>query len=334
MTNSYTKAGVDIKKAEHSLTSVKKLIESTHTKSVISPNNGFAAIYELGRNLVLGAATDGVGTKLDIAIQMKKHHSIGIDLVAMVVNDLAVYGIEPLFFLDYIATSKIEPQVFAGIIKGIVQGCKQAGCALIGGETAEMPGFYPDEKYDLAGFAVGSCNKAELITGKCIEQGDIIVGFASSGLHSNGFSLVRKIIKDAGLSLSSDFDGQSLGEALLSPTVIYSPLVSSLKMEINLKGLAHITGGGFSNISRVLPVGTKAVIKNNSWGIPAIFSLIKEKGVLTENEMFDVFNMGVGMVAIVNQDEVESVIKMAAKEKISAHRIGKVEKGNKEVEIE
>lgn len=334
MTNFYTKAGVDIKKAEVSLASVNKLIKSTQTKSVITPENGFAAIYEIGRNQVLGAATDGVGTKLDIAITMKSHRTIGIDLVAMVVNDLAVYGIEPLFFLDYLASSKIQPEVFSKIMKGIVEGCKQADCALVGGETAEMPGFYPEDKYDLAGFAVGICSKDELITGKNISPGDIVIGFASSGLHSNGFSLIRKIISDKGLNLSSDFEGQTLGRTLLTPTIIYSPLVRELKRKVGLKGLAHITGGGFSNISRILPAGAKAIINKNSWQRPAIFHYIQEEGAIDEKEMFDVFNMGIGMAAVVDESQVEAAIKVAAKRKVATFKIGHIEKGNKEVVIE
>ena len=334
MVESYSKAGVDIKKAENALSATKDLILSTHNKAVISPENGFAALYEINDKQVIASATDGVGTKLDIAISMKNHSTIGIDLVAMVVNDLAVYGIKPLFFLDYLATSKLEPEVFSEIIKGIVEGCKQAGCALIGGETAEMPGFYPDKKYDLAGFAIGLANKDELITGKDIEPSDVIIGFSSSGLHSNGFSLVRKIIKDKDLSLDSEFDGSSLGKTLLEPTLIYSSLVEELKQKTTLKGLAHITGGGFKNIERILPDAMAAFISKDSWQRPAIIDFLKEQGEIDEAELFDIFNMGVGMVAVAAESEAEKIMGVADGKGLAAFKIGRIKKGNKEVSVE
>lgn len=334
MVEAYSKAGVDIKKAKNALSATNDLILSTHNKAVISPENGFAALYEINDKQVLASATDGVGTKLDIAVGMKEHSTIGIDLVAMVVNDLAVYGIKPLFFLDYMATSKLEPDVFSEIVKGIVEGCKQAGCALIGGETAEMPGFYPDKKYDLAGFAVGLANKDELIMGKDIEPSDVIIGFASSGLHSNGFSLVRKIIKDKDISLDSEFDGSSLGKTLLEPTLIYSSLVDELKKKTILKGLAHITGGGFKNIERVLPSDTSALINKDSWQRPAVFDFLREQGDLDEAEMFDIFNMGVGMAAVAAESEAEKIIEVTDGKGLAAFKIGRIKKGNKEVSIE
>ena len=331
--NSYAQAGVDVKKAEDALSAAGKLIQSTYNKAVISPENGFASLYEINENQVLAAATDGVGTKLDIAIETKTHHTIGIDLVAMVVNDLAVYGIRPLFFLDYLATSKLEPEIFGEVIKGIAEGCKQAGCALIGGETAEMPGFYPGGKYDLAGFAVGLADKADLITGSEIKAGDIVIGLASSGLHSNGFSLVRKILHDNDLSLDMDIDGQKLGKALLKPTVIYAELVQTLRKAAHMKGLAHITGGGFANISRILPSGVKAVISKDSWEVPAVFSFIQSQGGIGEAEMFDIFNMGIGMVVIAGESEAGKIMSFCRKEDIAAFEIGWIEKGSKEIDI-
>jgi len=331
--NSYTQAGVDVKKAEDALFAAGKLIQSTYNKAVISPENGFASLYQINKNQVLAAATDGVGTKLDIAIETKIHDTIGIDLVAMCVNDLAVYGIRPLFFLDYLATSKLEPEIFGEVIKGIAEGCKQAGCALIGGETAEMPGFYPGGKYDLAGFAVGLADKADLITGEAIKAGDVIIGLASSGLHSNGFSLVRKILQDNNLSLDMDIDSQKLGQALLKPTVIYTELVQNLKKAAQIKGLAHITGGGFANISRTLPSGAKAVISKNSWDLPAIFSFIQSQGNVGEEEMFDIFNMGIGMAVIANESEAQKVLATCKNADTAAFEIGWIEKGNNEVVI-
>ncbi len=334
MVNSYSKAGVDTKKAENALSSVKELVTGTYNKAVISPENGFASLYQLNEGQVLAAATDGVGTKLDIAIEMKSHRGVGVDLVAMVVNDIAVYGIKPLFFLDYMATSKLKPEVFSEVVEGIVDGCRQAGCVLIGGETAEMPGFYPNSKYDLAAFAVGLAEKKDLITGENIKPGDIVLGLSSSGLHSNGFSLVRKIIKDNDILLSQDFEGKKLGEVLLEPTVIYSELVQDLKDKAEVKGFAHITGGGFSNIERILPSGTKVIINKGGWEKPAIFSFIQEKGEVDSNEMFDIFNMGIGMVAIVDKSQVQAIKEVSSSHKIAAFEIGKIEKGNKEVVIE
>ncbi len=332
--NSYSKAGVDVKKAEDALVSVKNLILSTYNKAVISPENGFAALYEIANGQVLASATDGVGTKLDIAISMRKHSTIGIDLVAMIINDLAVYGIKPLFFLDYLATSKIEPEIFAEVVQGIVDGCNQAGCVLIGGETAEMPGFYPDDKYDLAGFAVGLANKDDVITGSNIAPGDIVIGLASSGLHSNGYSLVRKIINDNNLLFTQSFKDRTLGEALLEPTIIYSSLIQAIISKAHIKGAAHITGGGFANISRVLPSGVKVTIEKDSWPRPDIYPFIQQQGKLEEAEMFDIFNMGIGMVLVAEKDAAEKILNVAKDNNHKAYVIGKVEAGNKEVVVE
>lgn len=334
MTNSYIKAGVDINKAEKSLASVKKLILSTQNKSVISPDNGFAALYQISENQVLAAATDGVGTKLDIAIRMKNHITIGIDLVAMVVNDLAVYGVKPLFFLDYLATSNLEPSLFEEIIKGIVEGCRQADCALIGGETAEMPGFYPPGKYDLAGFAVGLAKKTDLILGENIQVGDVVIGLASSGLHSNGFSLVRKIIDDNNLSLSMKIGDSTLGQALLEPTRIYTSIIQKLIEKTHIKGIAHITGGGFANICRILPNNVNVVIERKSWPKPAIFDFLQEKGRLDREEMFDIFNMGIGMAAVVEESEAKNLIELAKQNGTKAYIIGEIKSDNKEVIVE
>lgn len=334
MVEAYSKAGVDVKKAENALAAAKELILRTHSKAVISPDNGFAALYEINDEQVLASATDGVGTKLDIAISTNDHSTIGIDLVAMVVNDLAVYGVRPLFFLDYMATSKLDPAVFSEIVKGIATGCKQAGCALIGGETAEMPGFYPDKKYDLAGFAVGLAKKEELIMGEHIKPSDAIVGLASSGLHSNGFSLVRKIIKDKGLSLQSEFEDSTLAKVLLEPTIIYSKAVEKIKQEADIKGFAHITGGGFENISRILPPQRTAVIQKESWQRPKIFDFLKEQGDVKVEEMYEIFNMGIGMIGVVEGSQVENMIEASEKAGIKAYKIGRVEPGKVEVVIE
>jgi phosphoribosylformylglycinamidine cyclo-ligase len=274
---------------------------------------------------VLVSGTDGVGTKLMIAFWMDKHDSIGIDAVAMCVNDIVVQGAEPLFFLDYIACGKAEPEKIEAIVKGIADGCEQAGCALIGGETAEMPGLYSENEYDLAGFTVGACEKSQLITGENIKPGDVLIGLASSGIHSNGYSLVRKVFNNWSLTEYVDELGSSLGEELLKPTKIYvKPVLSALK-KFEVKGMAHITGGGFiENIPRMLPNGLGAAIYEKSWEIPPIFNLITTVGQIDQQEMYNIFNMGIGMVMAVDKNIAADLIDHLKQSGETAYEIGVV----------
>jgi phosphoribosylformylglycinamidine cyclo-ligase len=274
---------------------------------------------------VLVSGTDGVGTKLMIAFWMDKHDSIGIDAVAMCVNDIVVQGAEPLFFLDYIACGKAEPEKIEAIVKGIADGCEQAGCALIGGETAEMPGLYSENEYDLAGFTVGACEKSQLITGENIKPGDVLIGLASSGIHSNGYSLVRKVFNNWSLTEYVDELGSSLGEELLKPTKIYvKPVLSALK-KFEVKGMAHITGGGFiENIPRMLPNGLGAAIYEKSWEIPPIFNLITTVGQIDQQEMYNIFNMGIGMVMAVDKNIAADLIDHLNQSGETAYEIGVV----------
>ncbi|MEH7744528.1 phosphoribosylformylglycinamidine cyclo-ligase, partial [Neobacillus drentensis] len=273
----------------------------------------------------LVSGTDGVGTKLMIAFWMDQHDTIGIDAVAMCVNDIVVQGAEPLFFLDYIACGKAQPGKIEAIVKGIADGCEQAGCALIGGETAEMPGLYSENEYDLAGFTVGACEKSQLITGETIQEGDVLIGLASSGIHSNGYSLVRKVFNDWSLLDFVDELGCTLGEELLKPTKIYvKPILSALK-KFQLKGMAHITGGGFiENIPRMLPEGLGAELNEKSWEIPPIFKLISSHGQIDYQEMYNIFNMGIGMVIAVNREDAADVLEHFRQSGETASEIGVV----------
>jgi len=281
---------------------------------------------------VLVSSTDGVGTKLKIAFMMKRHDTVGIDLVAMGVNDIIVSGAEPLFFLDYFATGRLDAKIAADVIKGIAKGCREAGCALVGGETAEMPGFYKDGEYDLAGFVVGIAEKGKIIDGRKIKIGDKIIGIASSGLHSNGYSLARKVIIDKlKLNLKSRVKGigKSIGDELLTPTKIYVKTVTALKKEFNIKGIAHITGGGLiKNIPRILPDICKAKIFKDRWQIPSIFQLIQEAGRIEETEMFRTFNCGIGMVIIISKNDAAFVMKRLRELKEKTFLIGEIEKRN------
>jgi phosphoribosylformylglycinamidine cyclo-ligase len=332
VSNAYKAAGVDIEAGYEAVSLMKKHVQKTMRPGVLSGLGGFGGMFDLSelglKQPVLVSGTDGVGTKLLLAIQMKKHDTIGIDCVAMCVNDIVVQGAEPLYFLDYIACGKAEPTKIESIVKGVAEGCEQAGCALIGGETAEMPGMYDEEDYDLAGFSVGACEKEKLITGKDIHPGDVVIGLASSGIHSNGYSLVRKVLlEDANLALDefvSELDC-TLGEELLKPTKIYvKPILAALKKH-TIKGMAHITGGGFiENLPRMLPENTGIQIINNSWVIPPIFQLLKEKGNLQFEEMYNIFNMGIGMALVVNQNEAEEVIRFFEESGEKAYRIGQV----------
>lgn len=330
----YKQAGVDIEAGEKTVELIKSAARSTFRPEVLSELGGFSGLFSLDagkyRQPVLVASTDGVGTKLKIARVLDQHDTVGIDLVAMGVNDLLVEGAEPLFFLDYIATGRLNPAKIAAIIKGIADGCRQAGCALLGGETAEMPDFYEDDDYDLAGFAVGVVEKSEIVDGRSIQDGDAVIGLASSGLHSNGYSLARQVLlEDGGLDLSELPEGLdlSLGEELLIPTRIYVKPVLSLLENCQVHGLVNITGGGLTqNIPRVLPTGLGAEI-NISWEIPPIFKLIQKLGQIELDEMLKVFNLGAGFVIILPQTEVVKARTILEKNGEKVLIIGRIKKG-------
>ena len=301
---------------------------------------GFSGAFSLSamknmENPTLVSGTDGVGTKLKLAFLLDKHDTVGIDCVAMCVNDIACAGGEPLFFLDYIACGKNYPEKIATIVKGVAEGCKQSGAALIGGETAEMPGFYPEDEYDLAGFAVGIVDEKDLITGKNIKPGDVLVGIASSGVHSNGFSLVRKVFDMTKESLNTYYEelGETLGEALIAPTKIYVKALKAVKdAGITIKGCSHITGGGFyENIPRMLPEGVRAVVKKDSYEVPAIFKLLQEKGGLEEKMMYNTYNMGLGMVLALDAGDVEQAMESIRAAGETPYLSGHVEAGEKGV---
>ncbi len=312
----YKDAGVDIDAGNEFVHQIKPLVKQTSRPEVVADIGGFGGLFSLNtakyQRPVLVAATDGVGTKLMLAFMMNQHETVGIDLVAMCVNDIIVQGAEPLFFLDYFATGKLTPAQAVEVIKGITEGCKQAGCALLGGETAEMPGMYRSGEYDLAGFAVGVADYERIIDGSSITKGDQIIGIASSGLHSNGYSLARKILLDTmKLDLMKIPEGldRPLGEVLLTPTRIYVRSILNLLRDCHLKGIAHITGGGLlENIPRVLPQHCKAVINGNSWDKPAIFELLRQGGLVPPEEMYRTFNYGIGMVLIVPEAETDDIL--------------------------
>ena len=312
----YKDSGVDIDSADRFIEKIKKEIASTRTDGVMGDIGGFGGLFRPGlsgmEDPILVSSTDGVGTKLIIAQMTGKHDTVGIDLVAMVVNDIAVSGAVPLFFLDYIATGKLDEGVLADVVSGIATGCREAGCALIGGETAEMPGFYPDGKYDLAGFGVGLVDRKRIIDGVNISPGDVIVGVASSGLHSNGYSLARKVVFEI-LSLSVDdlLPGlkRTAGEELLEPTRIYVKALSALIRSVEVSALAHITGGGLiDNIRRLLPTGARGEIDTSSWEPPPIFQVLRDAGKIEKREMFRTFNNGIGMAAIIPEARVDEAM--------------------------
>lgn len=316
----YREAGVDIEAGDEFVDRIKPLVRSTFRPEVLTDLGGFGGLFGLRsdkyKEPVLVSGTDGVGTKLKIAFMMDRHDTVGIDLVAMCANDIAVSGAEPLFFLDYFATGKLSVAKAEEVVKGIAEGCRQAGCALIGGETAEMPSMYADGEYDLAGFAVGVVEKAKIIDGKTIMPGDAIIGLASTGLHSNGYSLARRVLFDqAKLSVESrlpDLDC-SLGEALLSPTRIYAKQILSLIQEWPIKGIAHITGGGITeNLPRVFPEGVGAKISRKAWPVPPVFDVMSRLGSVNREEMYRVFNMGIGLILVVPRDSVTAVLAKAA----------------------
>ncbi|AIK45022.1 phosphoribosylformylglycinamidine cyclo-ligase [Brucella anthropi] len=335
----YAQAGVDIDAGNLMVEKIKPLVRSTRRPGADGEIGGFGGLFDLKaagfKDPVLVAANDGVGTKLKIAIDADKHDTVGIDLVAMCVNDLVVQGAEPLFFLDYFATGKLSPDQGVDIVAGIAEGCRQAGSALIGGETAEMPGMYRDGDYDLAGFAVGAAERDRLLPRGDIAEGDVILGLASSGVHSNGFSLVRRIVELSGLGWKSDAPfqpGATLGEALLTPTRIYvKPLLAAIRASDGIKALAHITGGGFpDNIPRVLPDGLAAEIDLTSISVPAVFSWLAKTGGVEPNEMLRTFNCGIGMIAVVKPEKVEEVVAALAAEGEKVVTLGQMVKREKD----
>ena len=338
----YKKAGVDIEAGYKAVELMKEHIKTTMRKEVLTDIGGFSGAFSLESFMnmekpTLVSGTDGVGTKLKIAFLMDKHDTVGIDCVAMCVNDIACAGAEPLFFLDYIACGKNEPKKIATIVKGIAEGCRQAGAALIGGETAEMPGFYPADEYDLAGFAVGIIDQKNLINGANVKNGDVLIGIASSGIHSNGYSLVRKVFSMQREVLDTYYEalGASLGEVLLTPTKIYVKALRELKQGgVSIKACSHITGGGFyENIPRVLPEGIEARINKNSYEIPPIFEMLKKDGDIDEKVMYNTFNMGVGMVIAVDEGDAHKALKLLEAAGEKAYIIGETVNGSKGVSI-
>ncbi len=336
----YKSAGVDIEAGYKAVDLMKEHVKRTMREEVLGGIGGFSGAFSLEKYMkmekpTLVSGTDGVGTKLKLAFLLDKHDSIGIDCVAMCVNDIACAGGEPLFFLDYIACGKNEPKKIASIVKGVADGCEMAGAALIGGETAEMPGFYPVDEYDLAGFAVGIVDQKDMITGKSIKENDVIVGIASSGVHSNGYSLIRKIfpMKESNMCEYISSLGSTLGEALLAPTRIYVKALKAVKdASVTIKGCSHITGGGFyENVPRMLPDGVKAVIEKKSYRIPPVFELIKESGKIEEEAMYNTYNMGIGMMLVVDENDVDKAMAAIEGAGEKAFRIGHIEKGEKGV---
>ncbi len=329
----YRGAGVDIDAGDALVEAIKPFAKKTLRPGVLAGIGGFGALFEVSKKFrepVLVSGTDGVGTKLKLAFQLNRHGTIGIDLVAMSVNDVLVQGAEPLFFLDYYACGKLDVAVAAEVIKGVAKGCELAGCALVGGETAEMPGMYAAGEYDLAGFAVGVVEKRAIIDGRSIRPGDVVLGLASSGAHSNGYSLIRRILDRARPDLGADFHGRSLGAALLEPTRIYVKPVLALMKRVPVKGLAHITGGGIvENLPRVLPASARAVIERSAWPRAPLFRWLQEQGDVAEDEMLRVFNCGIGMAVIVSArdaDKAEGALRKAGE---TVYRIGAIARRKK-----
>lgn len=338
----YKKAGVDIEAGYKSVELMKKHVQATMRPEVLTNLGGFSGAFSMKKfkdmeNPTLVSGTDGVGTKLKLAFIMDKHDTIGIDCVAMCVNDIACAGGEPLFFLDYIACGKNFPEKIATIVSGVAEGCIQSEAALIGGETAEMPGFYDEDEYDLAGFAVGVVDEKDLITGKDLKPGDVLIGIASSGVHSNGYSLVRKVFPMEKEALMTYYDelGMTLGEALLTPTKIYVKALKSIKNAgVTIKACSHITGGGFyENIPRMLKDGVKAVVKKDSYEVPAIFKLLANTGDIEEEMMYNTYNMGIGMMVAVDAADVDATLKALKDAGETAYVVGQIEEGEKGVEL-
>ncbi len=332
---SYRDAGVDIDVGNRLIERIKPIARATRRPGVLDSIGGFGALFEVPTDRyqqpVLVSGTDGVGTKLKLAMEVGKHDTIGIDLVAMCVNDLIVAGAEPLYFLDYYATGKLSLDMAEAVISGIGEGCQRAGCALVGGETAEMPGMYAGEDYDLAGFCVGVVEKSKILDGSRVTSGDVLIGLAASGPHANGYSLIRKIIEVSGADLSQAFDGRTLGETLLEPTRIYVKPLLALLAEVDVHALAHITGGGLTeNLPRVMPEGTRASIDSTRWQRPPVFDWLQEQGNVAEDEMYRTFNCGIGMVLCVSEADVESSLALLAGQGESASVIGRIGTGGGE----
>lgn len=338
----YKKAGVDIEAGYKSVELMKEHVKKTMRPEVLGGLGGFAGAFDLSgiKNMeepVLLSGTDGCGTKVKLAFAMDKHDTIGIDAVAMCVNDIACSGGEPLFFLDYIACGKNYPEKIASIVSGVAEGCLQSECALVGGETAEHPGLMPEDDYDLAGFAVGVVDKKDIIDGSTIKAGDTLIGIASSGVHSNGFSLVRKVFEMTKESLDTYYDelGKTLGEALIEPTRIYVKALKNVKNAgVRIKGCSHITGGGFfENVPRMLPENVRAIIKKESYPVPALFDLIQKNGNIEEHMMYNTFNMGLGMVIAVNPEDVETTMKAIEEAGDKCYVVGNIVEGDKGVDL-
>ena len=338
----YKSSGVDIEAGYESVELMKKFVKGTMRPEVLGGLGGFSGAFDLSaiKNMdepVLLSGTDGCGTKVKLAFLMDKHDTIGIDAVAMCVNDVACAGGEPLFFLDYIACGKNIPEKIATIVSGVAEGCKQSGCALVGGETAEHPGLMPEEEYDLAGFAVGIVDKKDIITGQVLKDGDVLIGMASTGVHSNGFSLVRKIFEMTKESLDTYYDelGTTLGEALIAPTRIYVKALKAVKdAGVRVKACSHITGGGFyENIPRMLPEGKRAVVEKDSYEVPAIFKLMAKKGNVSEQMMYNTYNMGLGMIVAVDPADVDKTMEAMRSAGDTPYVVGKIVDGEKGVDL-
>ena len=330
----YRDAGVDIDAGDRLVENIKPFARKTLRKGVLAGIGGFGALFEIAakkyREPVLVSGTDGVGTKLKLAFELDRHATIGIDLVAMSVNDILTLGAEPLFFLDYYACGKLDVATATEVVKGIASGCEQAGCALLGGETAEMPGMYPAGEYDLAGFAVGIVEKSRIIDGGDIAEGDVVLGLASSGAHSNGYSLIRKIIAVKGVDLSAKLGGRTLADAVLAPTRIYVKPVLKLAQSVTVKGLAHITGGGLvDNVPRILPGRLAARIERAAWTLPPLFRWLQEQGGVADGELYRVFNCGIGMVVVVRAADAGKALKSLKAAGETAWRIGRIVKRKK-----
>lgn len=337
MSKAYEKAGVNIEAGYEAVQRMKSHVERTARKGIMGTFGGFGGMFDLSslnyKEPVLISGTDGVGTKLKLAFMTDSHDTIGVDCVAMCVNDIVAQGAEPLFFLDYVAVGKAVPARIEQIVKGVADGCVQSGAALIGGETAEMPGLYEEDEYDLAGFAVGACEKSKIVTGENIAEGDVLVGIASSGVHSNGYSLVRKIaFEEQGYSPKTIVEGYEelgeIGKALLTPTKIYAKPVMEMHQELSIHGMAHVTGGGFyENLPRMMPDGLAVEIDLGSWEVLPVFQFLKEKGSLVDRDLYNVFNMGIGFVLSLSAEEADKAIAIAEAHGEKAYTIGRVVKG-------
>lgn len=325
---SYRDAGVDIEAGDALVEQIKPFAKRTMRPEVLGGIGGFGSLFAVPKKFkepILVSGTDGVGTKLKLAFELNKHDTVGIDLVAMSVNDILVQGAEPLFFLDYFACGKLEVGTAAQVIKGIAEGCEQSGCALVGGETAEMPGMYPAGEYDLAGFAVGCVDKEKIINGQTISVGDVVLGLASSGAHSNGYSLIRKLISKSGIDFESDFHGRKFKDVVMAPTKIYVKSLLKLIDALPVKGMAHITGGGITeNIPRVLPEGLTAEISAKSWELPALFKWLQAEGNITHAEMYKTFNCGIGMVVVVAKEHVSQAKTLLTESGETVYEIGHI----------